>query len=182
MDKFDFNTIVKNPAVFSQGKLPAHADFTAYRNEAEAAAGETSLRQSLDGIWRFRYSRNPSAAPDDGFQSPEKDLSGWDEIRVPAHIQMEGYDIPAYVNTQYPWDWQAELKPGEMPEVFNPVADYVLDFKLPERFSDEDVRISFQGVESGFALWLNGEYLGYSEDSFTPSDHPFGFQPDGCAP
>ncbi len=132
--------------------------------------GETSLRKTLDGIWRFRYSKNPAAAPDDGFQSPEKDLSGWDEIRVPAHIQMEGYDKPAYVNTQYPWDCQAKLKPGEMPEVFNPVADYVCDFTLPESFAGEDVSISFQGVESGFALWLNGEYIGYSEDSFTPSD------------
>ena len=170
MKQFDFNAIVKNPAVFADGRLPAHADFTAFRNEAEMLIGETSLRQCLDGIWRFRYSKNPAAAPDDGFQSPEKDLSGWEQIRVPAHIQMEGYDKPAYVNTQYPWDCQAELKPGEMPELFNPVADYVCDFTLPEHFSGEDVCISFLGVESGSALWLNGEYIGYSEDSFTPSD------------
>lgn len=170
MKQFDFDAIVKNPAVFADGRLPAHADFTAYRNEAEMAAGITGLRQSLDGIWRFRYSKNPSAAPDDDFQSPDHDLSGWDEIRVPAHIQMEGYDKPAYVNTQYPWDCQAVLKPGEMPELFNPVADYVCDFTLPEHFKGEDVCISFQGVESGFALWLNGQYVGYSEDSFTPSD------------
>ncbi|MBQ6502450.1 MAG: DUF4981 domain-containing protein [Flexilinea sp.] len=170
MNTFNFNAIVKNPSIFADGRLPAHADFTAYRNEAEVLIGETSLRHSLDGIWRFRYSKNPAAAPDDEFQSPEKDLSGWDEIRVPAHIQMEGYDKPAYVNTQYPWDCQAELRPGEMPEVFNPVADYVYDFALPESFAGEDVCISFQGVESGFAFWLNGEYIGYSEDSFTPSD------------
>ena len=106
MKQFDFNAIVKNPAVFADGRLPAHADFTTYRNEAELLLGETSLRHSLDGVWRFRYSANPAAAPDDGFQSPEKDLSGWDEIRVPAHIQMEGWDKPAYVNTQYPWDCQ----------------------------------------------------------------------------
>ena len=170
MKQFDFNAIVKNPAVFADGRLPAHADFTAYRNEAELLLGETSLRHSLDGVWRFRYSANPAAAPDDGFQSPEKDLSGWDEIRVPAHIQMEGWDKPAYVNTQYPWDCQGELTPGEMPEVFNPAADYVCDFTLPESFRGEEVCISFQGVESGFALWLNGKYIGYSEDSFTPSD------------
>ena len=170
MASFDYNEIVKNPAVFAQGRLPAHADFVPYRSEEELAAGETSLRQTLDGIWRFRYSRNPSSAPDDGFQSPDADLSGWEEIRVPAHIQMEEYDKPAYVNTQYPWDPQGELKPGEMPELFNPVADYVCDFVLPERFLNEEVCVSFQGVESGFALWLNGTYIGYSEDSFTPSD------------
>ena len=170
MKEFNFESIVKNPAVFADGRLPAHADFVAYRNADEMAAGQTSLRQSLDGIWKFRYSKNPSAAPVDHFQNPDADLSGWDEIRVPAHIQMEGYDKPAYVNTQYPWDCQGELKPGEMPELFNPVADYVCDFVLPERFAGEDVCISFQGVESGFALWLNGAYIGYSEDSFTLSD------------
>ena len=170
MKEFNFEAIVKNPAVFADGRLPAHADFAAYRNADELSADETSLRQCLNGIWRFRYSKNPSAAPEDNFQNPDANLSGWDEIRVPAHIQMEGYDKPAYVNTQYPWDCQGELKPGEMPELFNPVADYVCDFVLPERFVGEDVCISFQGVESGFALWLNGVYIGYSEDSFTPSD------------
>ena len=145
MKEFNFEQTVKNPAVFAEGRLPAHADFTAYRNEAEITVGETSLRQSLDGIWRFRYSRNPAAAPEDGFQLPEKDLSGWDEIRVPAHIQMEGYDKPAYVNTQYPWDYQGELKPGDVPELFNPVADYVCDFQLPERFKGDEVCVSFQG-------------------------------------
>ncbi len=170
MKKFDFKKIVKDPAVFEDGRLPAHADFIAYRSEIEMAAGRTGLWENLNGIWRFRYSKNPAAAPEDGFYMPDRDLSGWDEIRVPAHIQMEGYDRPAYVNTQYPWDAQAELEPGEMPEVFNPVADYVCDFELPERFSGEDVHVSFQGVESGFAVWLNGQYIGYSEDSFTPSD------------
>ena len=169
MKAFDFESIVKNPSVFADGRLPAHADFTAYRSAAELAVGESSLRMSLDGIWRFHYSRNPSAAPD-GFWKPDFDISGWDSIRVPAHIQMEGYDVPAYVNTQYPWDASEELQPGEMPTVFNPVGDYVCTFTLPERFCGQEVCISLQGVESGFALWLNGSYIGYSEDSFTPSD------------
>ena len=169
MKTFDFDSIVKNPAVFSDNRLPAHADFVLYRNPAERLAGESSLRQSLDGLWRFHYARNPSAAPE-GFWEPDYDVSGWEEIRVPAHMQMEGHDVPAYVNTQYPWDADEELQPGEMPTVFNPVGDYVRDFTLPEHFRGGDVGISFQGVESGFALWLNGHYVGYSEDSFTPAD------------
>ena len=169
MKTFDFDAIVRNPAVFSDGRLPAHADFVPCRNAAELTVGETSLRMPLDGIWRFRYSRNPSSA-EDGFWEPGYDLSGWESIRVPAHIQMEGYDVPAYVNTQYPWDANEELQPGEMPSWFNPVADYVCCFTLPEHFRGGDVCISLQGVESGFALWLNGTYIGYSEDSFTPSD------------
>ncbi len=180
MNRFDFDSIVKNPAVFADNRLPAHADFVPYRNASEALAGETSLRMTLDGLWRFHYAKNPSASPD-GFWAPGYDVSGWDEIRVPAHIQMEGYDVPAYVNTQYPWDASEELQPGEMPAVFNPVADYVCEFTLPERFrSGGEVCISFQGVESGFALWLNGKYIGYSEDSFTPADFRLsGFLCDG---
>ena len=123
MKIFDFDSIVKNPSVFADGCLPAHADFVPYRNAAERATGESGLRMSLDGVWRFRYSRNPAAAPD-GFWQPGYDLSGWDSIRVPAHIQMEGYDVPAYVNTQYPWDAQEELQPGEMPEVFTEILAY----------------------------------------------------------
>ena len=89
---------------------------------------------------------------------------------------MEGHDLPAYVNTQYPWDALEELRPGEVPSFFNPVADYVTEFTLPEGFRGHELSISFQGVESGFAVWLNGTYLGYSEDSFTPAD----FAADGA--
>ena len=97
MNRFDPDAIVKNPAVFADNRLPAHADFIPYRSAAEAKAGDTSLRFPLDGLWRFHFARNPSAAPE-AFWAPGYDVSGWDEIRVPAHIQMEGYDAPAYVN------------------------------------------------------------------------------------
>ena len=169
MKEFSYEAIVKDPAVFADKRLPAHSDHLAFRSAAELRAGESSLRLCLDGVWRFHYARTIRSAPADFF-SPDYDCSDWDLIRVPAHIQMEGYDKPAYVNTQYPWDAQEELKPGQVPEVFNPVADYVTEFELPEAFRGEEVNISFQGVESGFALWLNGQYLGYSEDSFDPAD------------
>ena len=89
---------------------------------------------------------------------------------MPAHIQMEGYDIPQYVNIQYPWDGREDVWRDAVPSEFNPVASYVKYFTLPEGFRKNGLYISFQGVESGFALWLNGHYVGYSEDSFTPSD------------
>ena len=166
---FNFERVVKDPGLFAEGRLPAHSDHVPYRTAAEMRAGETSLRMSLDGVWRFHYARNLSAAPKD---FPDVDSSGWDNIRVPAHVQMEGWGHPAYLNYQYPWDGTEELKPGEIPQLFNPVMDYVTVFTLPERFRGEEVNISFQGVESGFALWLNGIYIGYSEDSFSPSDFP----------
>ncbi len=170
MREYSFDDIVRNPAVYADNRLPAHADFLPCATRAEANAEESSLRLCLDGLWRFRYARNPAAAPD-GFWADGFDLSGWDSIRVPAHIQMEGYDKPAYVNTQYPWDADETLKPGEMPTRFNPVADYALDFTLPARFIGGETHILFEGVESGFAVWLNGQYVGYSEDSFTPAEY-----------
>ena len=168
MVEYSFENIVRDPGVFADRRLPACSDHVTYASGAELAAGESSLRIPLDGLWRFHYARNPSAAPE-GFWSRDYDVSGWDTIRVPAHIQMEGWDRPAYVNIQYPWDPYEELAPGEMPTVFNPVADYVLDFTLPSRFFGGEVQILFEGVESGFALWVNGQYAGYSEDSFTPA-------------
>ena len=169
MKEYSYEKIVKNPAVFADNRLPAHSDHIAYRTNEELETGESSFRFSLDGVWKFHYARNIHAAPE-GFWQKGYDLSGWDSIHVPAHIQMEGYDVPAYVNTQYPWDAWEELKAGEIPEYFNPVADYVTEFTVPESFCKEEVNISFQGVESGFVLWLNGEYIGYSEDSFDASE------------
>ncbi|MCR5087914.1 MAG: DUF4981 domain-containing protein [Oscillospiraceae bacterium] len=169
MKEFSYERLVKDPAVFAENRLPAHSDHVVFRNAEELAAGESSLRFSLDGVWRFHYARNVHAAPE-GFWRPDYDTENWDRIRVPAHIQMEGYDVPAYVNTQYPWDADEELRPGEVPEYFNPVADYVTDFTLPAAFEGEEVGICFEGVESGFALWLNGSYVGYSEDSFDLSE------------
>ena len=94
----------------------------------------------------------------------------WDDIRVPAHIQMEGYDVPQYANVQYPWEGHEDIHPGEIPEHFNPVASYVKYFEVPEEMQGKRLFISFQGAESGIALWLNGHFVGYSEDSFTPSE------------
>ena len=168
MKEYSYEKLVKDPAVFADNRLPARADAVAFRSEDELSAGESSLRLCLDGVWRFHYARNIHVAPD-GFWQDGYDLSGWDTIHVPAHIQMEGYDAPAYVNTQYPWDASEELLPGQIPEFFNPVADYVTEFDLPPHFCGEEVNICLEGVESGFALWLNGRYIGYSEDSFDPS-------------
>jgi len=83
---------------------------------------------------------------------------------------MQGYDKPQYVNVQWPWDGLSDIEPGELPAGFNPVADYVKHFTVPAQMRDENLFISFQGVENGFALWLNGHYVGYSLDSFTPSE------------
>lgn len=168
MSNFDSN-IIKNPEIFEQNRLAAHSDHVCYKNELEKIKGKSSLRYDMNGLWKFAYAKNQSLAPC-GFEAADYDCKGWDEIRVPAHIQMEGYDVPIYTNTTYPWEADEFIKPGEVPEIFNPVASYVKYFTIPENMKNKRVCISFQGVESGFALWLNGHYVGYSEDTFDPSD------------
>jgi beta-galactosidase len=83
---------------------------------------------------------------------------------------MQGYDKPQYVNVQWPWDGLDDIEPGEIPVDFNPVASYVKYFTVPEQMLGESIFISFQGVESGLAMWLNGHYVGYALDGFTPSE------------
>ena len=160
---------IHDPKFFKENCMAAHSDHVAYANETEAEEKKSSFRLLLDGIWKFHYARNYTQTVN-GFEAETFDCKCWEDIRVPAHIQMEGYDIPQYVNIQYPWDGREDVWRDAVPSEFNPVASYVKYFTLPEGFRKSGLYISFQGVESGFALWLNGQYVGYSEDSFTPSD------------
>ena len=173
MAAFDYAK-VKDPTFFQENVLPPHASGKSYPTRQEMLAGESSLALKLDGPWKFAYAKNhASAIP--GFEREDYDCTLWDEIRVPAHIQMEGYDLPQYANTQYPWDGREDVRQGEIPERFNPVASYVKYFELPEAMQNKPLRVEFEGVESGMALWLNGSYVGYTEDSF--SAHAFDLTP-----
>ena len=168
MKKFDYS-LVKDPKYFCDGRMAAHSDHTYYRSEEEREDGETSYRYDMNGLWKFQYAPN-YAGTIRGFETEAYSCKDWEDIYVPAHIQMEGYDVPQYANVQYPWEGHEELHPGQIPERFNPVASYVKYFYVPENMKGKRVFISFQGAESGLALWLNGSFVGYSEDSFTPSE------------
>ncbi|WP_295417383.1 glycoside hydrolase family 2 TIM barrel-domain containing protein [uncultured Subdoligranulum sp.] len=158
-----------DPTVFAVNRLDAHSDHVAYRTLEEAVADRTSLRQSLDGEWRFAWSPNPAARPAD-FWRPEADLSGFGTIRVPGHIELQGYGELQYTNTLYPWDGRAALRPPQIDWDNAPVGSYVTDFTLDEGLRGQRVCISFQGVEQALYLWCNGVFVGYAEDSFTPSE------------
>lgn len=123
MKQFDYSN-VKDPRFFKENVLPARAALPLYANADEAARKRSSLTQSLEGIWKFSYAVNMDSVIK-GFEKEDYNCKSWADIRVPAHIQMEGYDIPQYANTQYPWDGREEILPGEIPERFNPVASYV---------------------------------------------------------
>lgn len=168
MSSFDYNK-VKDPEYFQENRLPAHSDHSFYPSLEAEENKENSFRFSLSGLWKFAYAPNYESSIK-GFEAVEYNCRSWADIRVPAHIQMEGYDIPQYANVQYPWDGREQIEPGQIPEQFNPVANYVKYFSVPENMQGQQVFISFQGVESAFALWCNGEFVGYSEDTFTPSE------------
>ena len=155
--------IINDPSLFKIHVLPARSDTVICDADGRCAS------LSLNGMWRFHYAENPSSIVE-GFEKTSMDVSGWREIPVPSNIQMLGFDAPAYVNSQYPWDGREKLAPGEAPKRFNPTAQYVTFFEVPDAWKGQGVRIRFHGVESGFALWLNGSFIGYSEDSFTPSE------------
>lgn len=158
-----------DPEVFRVNVLPAHSDHICYASEAEAESGITSLRQSLDGQWAFKWSKTSKDRPAD-FWRNGYDLSDFGTITVPAHIELQGYGQIQYINTLYPWDGHAELRPPQVDPDYNPVGSYVREFDLDDGLRGKRVCVSFQGVEQAFYVWLNGEFIGYAEDSFTPSD------------
>ncbi|MGO4545632.1 glycoside hydrolase family 2 TIM barrel-domain containing protein [Paenibacillus sp. 2TAB23] len=156
-------------SVFAVNRLPAHSDHRYYETleEAEKEA-PMALRHSLNGSWKFAYSVKPADRPA-LFHEADYDCNGWSSIEVPGHIQLQGFGKPQYVNTMYPWDGHNEIRPPAIPEDHNPVGSYVKYFSVPGNMQGKPVYLSFQGVESAFYLWLNGQFVGYSEDSFTPS-------------
>lgn len=163
---FDLSCLYK-PEVVQVNRLPAVSDHDFYRSHLEAEAQESSLTRLLNGTWKFAYAERIEDCPD-GFYALEHDSSAWAEIAVPGHIQLQGYGTPQYVNVQYPWDGHRRLVPPDFPEK-NPIGCYVRTFALPEDWAGMGVTLTFHGVESVLFCWVNGQFVGYSEDGFTPS-------------
>lgn len=168
MKAFNYE-LIKDPTYFNDNRVAAHSDHRYYADREKMEQDVEDYRFSLNGLWKFHYAKNYNCTIA-GFEKEEYCCKSWDDIRVPAHIQMEGYDVPQYANVQYPWEGREEIQPGEIPTQFNPVASYVKYFEVPETMKGKRVFVSFQGAESGIALWLNGTFVGYSEDTFTPSE------------
>lgn len=171
-------TVVPDPLVYSINRLDAHSDHRCYASEEERKTGNSSLVTMLNGAWAYWHSKRPGDVPK-GLELPDADLRTWDTIDVPSHIQLRGYDRPQYVNTQYPWDGHENIAPGEIPTRFNPVSTYARDCVFP--LIDEGEYLSFvaDGAESALALWVDGVFIGYGEDSFTPSEFDVSAYADG---
>ena len=161
--------LLRSPEHYAVNRCGHHSDHRWYASREDLEDGKNALSMSLNGPWRFFCARNEAQVPQ-GFEQPEFDCGSWASIPVPAHIQMEGWDRPQYVNQQYPWDGWEALAPGECPQKFNPVACYVRSFTLPPEMTGKRVFVNFQGVESCAAVWLNGQFIGYSSNSFSPCE------------
>ena len=169
------------PEVFRVNQLPAHSDHCFFESREAYETGESGLLQSLNGEWEFCYSVNAKSRPSE-FYKEDFDRSSFDRIRVPGHIELAGYDKIHYINTMYPWEGHFYRRPaytakgwdgteGSFSEAdYNPVGSYVCRFDLNEGLRGKRVCIRLEGVEQAMYLWLNGSFVGYAEDSFTPSE------------
>ena len=161
--------LLADPEFFKENTIPAHADIKYYRDEEEMKRESSGFLYSMDGMWKFRWFKTvKEACPD--FYSMDFDCHAWDDIQVPGCIEMQGYGQVTYLNTQYMWEAREEVEPGEIPTEYNPVGEYVRYFTVPGELNDRPVCVRFDGVETAMALWINGHYVGYSEDSFTPAE------------
>ena len=170
-----------NPEVFRVNQLPAHSDHNYYENYTDLEQNNNHLTQSLNGMWKFCFSKNAKTRPASFYELGFK-FDEWDEIAVPGHIEMAGYDKIRYINTMYPWEGQnyrrgaysvseSQNGAGMFSEAdYNPVGSYVKEFDLDESMRGKRISICFEGVEQAMYLWLNGNFVGYAEDSFTPSE------------
>lgn len=170
-----------DPEVFQVNRLKAHSDHFFFVSEEDAKTCTSVLSQSLNGMWKFSYAENASLRPA-SFYRTDFDASGFDEIRVPGHIELAGYDKIHYINTMYPWEGHDYRRPayslkqhGNGAGMFsradyNPVGSYIRYFDLDEALKGKRVYVCFEGVEQAMYVWLNGAFIGYAEDSFTPSE------------
>ncbi|MGD1818560.1 MAG: glycoside hydrolase family 2 TIM barrel-domain containing protein, partial [Pleomorphochaeta sp.] len=142
---------------FNEGTIASHSNlFTSHKIH------------SLNGLWDIKCFKNPQEVPSN-LLSGEK-LSNPDQIKVPSNLQIQGFDIPQYTNTQYPWDAKENIKPPQVPEIDNLVAIYQKTITLnKEEIESNIIHLTFEGVETSLALFINEQYVGYKEDSFTPS-------------
>jgi beta-galactosidase len=161
-----------NPEIFEVNRMKAHSTLMPFDTIEEALEGNkfnSKYYLSLNGLWKFNFAENPDKRIKNFYEN-DYDASSWKEIKVPSNWQMQGYDYPQYTNKIYPWYGKENIKPPTAPTKYNPVGSYIRNFNIPKEWEGKPLYISFQGVESAFYVWVNGEFVGYSEDTFTPAE------------
>lgn len=158
----------ENPQIFQINREQPHAHFLPFESKQSAMEGnlkKSKFHQSLNGSWKFKYSKNPDSRPKDFFKKGA-DLSNWDEILVPGNWEMQGYDTPIYLDEEYPFPPNPPLVPHD----YNAVGSFARTFSIPEHWTEREIFIQFGGVRSAFYFWINGKFVGYSQGSKTPAE------------
>ncbi len=161
-----------NPEIVGINKLPYHATLMPYDNFKEAekcSRYESSRCKLLNGKWRFKLYKNYAYKPTDFAQS-RYDSHNWDSIQVPGSWTMQGYDQNQYCNVRYPWEGSEDICPPNAPTKHNPVGCYLKKIHVNKAMLEKRVILCFEGVESAFYLYINGERIAYSESSFNRSE------------
>ena len=156
----------ENQYVNGVNRLPARATSYSFANEADAKSyeRENARMASLNGVWKFHFAEDVDKAPENFFEKGF-DVSAWADITVPSCWEMQGFGYPIYTNTTYPFEYHPPFITRD-----NPVGSYVRKFTVPQSWNDGRVILHFGGVYSGHQVWVNGEQVGYSEDSCLPSE------------
>jgi len=178
-----YKNYIENEQVIGEHKLEAHASFSSFSSEKEALDDQPDYYQSLDGIWKFNWVRNPKDRPT-SFMNPKTDVSQWNDIKVPSNWEVEGYGVPIYVNHQYEFsDYKAMVaddmelidtyypkNPGNVPDNYNPVGSYRRDFTINKSWDGKELFLHIGAMKAGGFVWLNGTYIGYSQGSKLPAE------------
>ena len=157
----------QDAGVNAVNRAPMHTDYFAYETPELAERGEresSTYYMSLNGLWKFHWVRHADARPT-GFWRADYNDKGWDEMPVPGVWELNGYGDPIYVNVGYPWREQYQNNPPQVPTEENHVGTYRKSFTVPASWKGKDIIAHFGSVTSNIYLWVNGKYVGYSEDS-----------------
>ena len=173
---------IENEQIISEHKEEAHATFTSFSSIENSELNTPEFKQVLDGLWKFKWVRSPKDRPTT-FMNPSENVADWDAIKVPSNWEVEGYGIPIYVNHQYEFaDYKAPVAddmefdgiypkfPGKVPHEYNPVGSYRRDFNIAEDWDGKEIFLHIGAMKSGGFVWINGEYIGYSQGSKLPSE------------
>ena len=157
----------QDPEINAVNRLPMHANYFAYESGQAALSGakeKSANFMSLNGAWKFNWVKDADLRPTDFFKTTFSD-KGWGEMMVPGMWELNGYGDPIYVNVGYAWRNQFRNNPPEVPVANNNVGSYRREITIPEGWSGKQVIAHFGSVTSNMYLWVNGKYVGYSEDS-----------------
>ncbi|WP_231874597.1 glycoside hydrolase family 2 TIM barrel-domain containing protein [Polaribacter atrinae] len=179
----DYKSYIENEKVISENKLDTHSSFTSFTSEKNALSNTKIFTLNLDGIWQFKWVKNPKDRPVT-FMNPDENTADWETIKVPSNWEVEGFGVPIYVNHQYEFaDYKAPIaedmelingvypkNPGNVPDNYNPVGSYRRTFTVAANWSDKEMFLHIGAIKSGGFVWINGKYIGYSQGSKLPAE------------